>query len=120
MGRWTYECVYKSYLEFFPPSGLLAAAEWPGVATNELNMFWHERFMLPTPNELVLRLFPFLPGLEATLKEMGKAATLSMKAAPYVLRHVAKVLIQDSAAGMSQQFPGHPVHRLLETSDVFR
>ena len=39
MGKWIYEAMYKSYLEFFKASGLMGAAGWEGAATNELRMF---------------------------------------------------------------------------------
>ena len=46
-GKWLYDSLSRSYLEFFKAVGLLGAGGWPGAATNELHMFWHERFMIP-------------------------------------------------------------------------
>ncbi len=83
--KWLYDSLSRSYLEFFKADGLLGAGGWPGAATNELHMFWHERFMIPTPPELIVLLFPFLPNLEQAIKELGAAASLSMHAAPLIL-----------------------------------
>ena len=119
-GKWLYASLIKSYLDFFKAVGLLGCGGWPGAATNELHMFWHERFMIPAPQELVLLLFPFLPNLEKAINELGAAASLSMHAAPLILLYLAKVVIQDAAGGMSQMHPDHDVHVLLNTSPVFR
>ena len=54
----------KSYLLCFKPVGLLAAGGWPGVAQNDYDQFWHERFCVAVPAELVEYLFPCLPALE--------------------------------------------------------
>lgn len=64
MGKWSYEAMSKSYLMYFKPVGLLAAAGWPGAVNNDYDQFWHPRFYVSVPKELVHRLFPFLPGLE--------------------------------------------------------
>lgn len=120
MGRWQYDTMIPHCLEFFKPSGLLAAANWPGVNTNEFHIFWHERFMASTPRELVLLLFPFLPNLQMAITELGKKASFSMQASPRLLEYVAKIVIQDAVAGMCDKYPEHDVHRLLLTSAVFR
>lgn len=119
-GKWLYDSLIRSYLEFFKAVGLLGCGGWPGAATNELHMFWHERFMIPCPKELIVLLFPFLPKLEKTIKELGAAASLSMHAAPLILGYLARVVIQDAAGGMSQLHPDHDVHVLLNTSAAFR
>lgn len=64
MGKWCYQVMSKSYLLCFKPVGLLAAGGWPGVAQNDYDQFWHERFCVPVPAELVEYLFPFLSDLE--------------------------------------------------------
>ena len=102
------------------PVSLLAAAGWPGAASNELNMFWHERFMIPVPNELVVLLFPFLQNLEKAVQELGEAASSSIHAAPQLLQYLARVVVQDAAGGMCRMHPEHDVHRLLNSSPVFR
>ncbi|DBA92404.1 TPA: hypothetical protein ACH3X1_002643 [Trebouxia sp. C0004] len=61
MGGWLYDAMYKSYLEFFKASGLMGAAGWEGAATNELRMFFAERFFIVVPAELQNLVFPFLP-----------------------------------------------------------
>ena len=81
-GMWLYDSLSRSYLEFFKAVGLLGVGGWPGAATNELHMFWHERFMIPELLELIVLLFPFLPNLEQAIKELGAAASLSMHAPP--------------------------------------
>ena len=120
MGHWLYDAMTKSYLEFFKATGLLGAGGWPGAATNELHMFWHERFMIPTPPELIVLLYPFLPKLEQVIKELGNKATLSMRAAPVLLTYLARVVIQDAIGGLYQLYPEHDVHVLLNTSSLFR
>ena len=64
MGHWIYDAMVKSYLTFFKPAGLLAAGEWPGAAKNDYGQFFHERFMMTVPEELVEYLFPHLPELK--------------------------------------------------------
>ena len=76
--------------------------------------------MIPTPPELIVLLFPFLPNLEQAIKELGAAASLSMHAAPLILKYLAMVVIQDAAGGMSGVHPDHDVHVLLSTSSIFR
>lgn len=49
-----------SYLRFFKPEGLLAAAGWP---RGRLDGFFSERFCLEVPEELVLVVHPFLTSL---------------------------------------------------------
>ena len=119
-GKWLYDSMSRSYLEFFKAVGLIGARGWPGAATNELHMFWHERFMIPTPPELIVLLFPFWPNLERAIKDLGAAASLSMHAAPLVLKYLARVVIQDAAGGVSRLHPDHDVHMLLKTSSTFR
>lgn len=67
MGKWNYEAMTKSYLMYFKPVGLLAAAGWPGSSTNDYDQFWHPRFMVAVPDQLVKMLFPFLEKLEEVL-----------------------------------------------------
>ena len=76
--------------------------------------------MAPTTNELVLLLFPVLTCLETVSKKLGSEASLSVRAATFVLRHLAKSVIQDAVAGLSKLFSTHPVHMLLQTSAVCR
>lgn len=64
MGKWCYQAMSKSYLLCFKPVGLLAAGGWPGVAQNDYDQFWHERFCVAVPAELVDYIFPCLTKLE--------------------------------------------------------
>ena len=43
-----------------------------------------------------------------------------MHAAPFILKYLARVVIQDAAGGMYNMHPDHDVHVLLNTSAVFR
>ena len=70
MGHWVYQALYRSYLLFFKPAGLLAAGDWPGAATNDYSLFWHERFLMTVPEELVNLLFPFLVRLDKVGQEV--------------------------------------------------
>ena len=55
MGHWSREAITQSYLPCFKAAGLLAAAYWPGTANNEFaSAFWHERFLIEVPEELLL------------------------------------------------------------------
>ena len=58
--------MYKSYLMFFSPEGLLAAGNWPGATKKEYDMhFWHPRFLIDVPPSLIRLVFPFLGSNEA-------------------------------------------------------
>lgn len=64
MGKWNLQAMAKSYLMFFKPCGLLAAAGWPGATSDDYNQFWHPRFCVSVPQQLVELLFPFLQKLQ--------------------------------------------------------
>ncbi|KAK9916158.1 hypothetical protein WJX75_009514 [Coccomyxa subellipsoidea] len=119
MGKWNYEALSKSYLMYFKPQGLLAAGGWPGAAQNDYDQFWHPRFCVSVPRELVDLLFPFLRNLEQTVKELGKDATNSMKSVPAALDYLAVVVVQDALED-AERYPDNPVHVLLLASPVFR
>lgn len=60
-GNWLKDAMYKSYLMFFSPEGLLAAGNWPGATKKEFDMhFWHPRFLIDVPPSLIRVVFPFL------------------------------------------------------------
>ena len=120
MDKWIYEAMYQSYLEFFKPSGLMGAAGWEGAATNELRMFFAERFFIVVPEELEVFLFPFLPELKRRVESLGSKAGSSMKASILVFKYLALVVIQDAAGGLAAQYPDHDVHKLLYQSQAFR
>ena len=98
----------------------MGAAGWEGAATNELRMFFDERFYIVVPEELEVLVFPFLPELQKRVEALGAQAGLSMTATVKVFKYLAVVLIQDAAGGLATQFPDHDVHRLLNASPVFR
>jgi hypothetical protein len=120
MGGWLYDAMYKSYLEFFKASGLMGAAGWEGAATNELKLFFAERFFIVVPPELQNLVFPFMPELERIVKSMGPRAGTSMTASVAVFKYLAVVLVQDAAGRLTLDYPEHDVHRLLHGSPVFR
>lgn len=64
MGKWLYTALFQSYLMYLPPEGLLGAGWWPGAAQKDFNQYWHPRFCIVVPEELVAVLFPFLSSLE--------------------------------------------------------
>ena len=120
MGGWLYDALYKSYLEFFKAAGLMAAAGWEGAATNELRMFFAERFFIVVPPELQNLVFPFLPELQRIVESMGRQAGPSMIASVAVFKYLAVCVVQDAAGGLALDYPEHDVHRLLNSSPVFR
>ena len=61
MGRWLRNALTLSYLKFFKPSGLLAAAGWD---KDRNDGFFSERFCIAVPDELVAFAFPGLAALE--------------------------------------------------------
>lgn len=117
MGGCNYEAMYT---EFFRPAALLGAAGWEGAITNELSMFFAERFFIVVPEELEVLVFPFLPELQKRVETLGADAGLSVKASVLLFKYLAVVAIQDAAGGLALQYPQHDVHRLLNESPVFR
>ena len=92
---------------------------WAEAAQKEFDKFWHERFCLDIPGELVKAVFPFLPTLTAQVAELGQAATTSMRSLPQVMQYLAVVLVQD-ACELARVYPTHPVHVLLLQHPAFR
>ena len=46
LGRWVRNSMNSSYLKFFRPEGLLAAAGWPEGAHGKFDRFWSERMLV--------------------------------------------------------------------------
>lgn len=115
-----YDAMYKVYRQFFRAEGLMSAAGWDGPATDVLNTFFAERFMIVVPPELQNLVFPFLPELQRVVESLGSQASLSMTASVTVFKYLAIVTVQDAAGGLVLDFPEHDVHRLLIGSPVFR
>ena len=128
LGRWLRDALYKSYLRFFKPDGLLSLGGWPGAAQKRFERaFWHERFMVEVPEELIYWVYPFLKDIEEDLKVLGSKAKNSMKSIKEVLQYLAVVLVQDALelTSMEQEgsrfiFNDHPVHKLLMEHQLFR
>lgn len=118
-GSWLKAAMYKNYLRFFDTRALLGLGDWPEGTQGNLSMYWHERFQMQVPEELITLLFPFLPDLEATVAEMGKAANISVRAVPVMLRTLAVVLVQD-ALEVAELFSHQPVHVLLSDANHFQ
>ena len=55
VGRWLRNALTLSYLKFFTPEALLAAAGWD---KSRLDGFFDERFCIEVPAELVRYVFP--------------------------------------------------------------
>ncbi|KAK9829977.1 hypothetical protein WJX72_008999 [[Myrmecia] bisecta] len=102
-GKWMYQAMYKSYLMFFKPEGLLGVGEWPGAAQKDFTQFWRPEFLLEVPDDLIYVVFPHLRRLEEVVKELGRKAGNSVKAAPHVYRYLATVVIQDALGGMADK-----------------
>ncbi|KAK9814383.1 hypothetical protein WJX72_004937 [[Myrmecia] bisecta] len=56
-GKWMYQAMYKSYLMFFKPEGLLGVGEWPGAAQKDFTQFWRPEFLLEVPDDLIYVVF---------------------------------------------------------------
>ncbi len=65
MGHWPQEAIARGHVPFFK-APLLAAANWPGAdCQNEFaKAFWHERFLIEVPEEVLLLVFSELEVLE--------------------------------------------------------
>ena len=83
----------------------MAAAGWEGAATNELWMFFDERFFTVVPPELQNLIFPFLPELQRIVESMGRQAGPSMVAYVLVFKYLALVVVQDAAGILALDFP---------------
>ena len=116
---WMKAAMYKNYLAFFNPQALLSLAEWPEGAQGNLGMYWHQRFQMAIPEELIQLLFPFLPSLEASVARMGARANISVRAVPVVLRTLAIVVAQD-ALELAELMPQNPVHAMLLEDSSFQ
>ncbi len=116
MGKWAKAAMYKSYLKFYKPEGLLAAGEWPIEQPHGL--YWAPRFLVKIPEELTDAVFPFYKPLRDTVKAMGDKARGSHRGVVAVLEYLAKVLVQD-ALHLARRFPDDPVHALLRELPAF-
>ena len=115
-GRWLGDAMYKSYLHFYKPEGLLGSGDWPIDKPHAL--FWAPRFMMVIPQRLVHLIYPFLPALQQKIASLGSAARPSHLAVPKVLQYLGVVLVQD-ALELAEEFPDDPVHRLLLNDGEF-
>lgn len=111
--------MYKNYLAFFDPVALLSLGDWPEGEKGNQSMFWHERFHMSVPDELVHLLIPFLRALEKTVADMGRRASISVRSVPVVLRTLAIVVVQD-ALELAEDFSKHPVHAMLLEDNDFQ
>lgn len=103
----------------FDTKALLGLGDWPEGTTGNLTMFWHERFHNEVPEELIVLIYPFLPALETTVRDMGPAANISVSAVPVVLRSLAVVVVQD-ALELIHSMPDNPAHKLLAVHPTFQ
>ena len=108
--------MYKSYLKFYKPEGLLAAGDWP--IDHPHGFYWDPRFLIEIPAELIHVVFPFYRPLRDTVQEMGRQARGSHRSVVAVLEYLAKVLIQDALV-LAASYPEDPVHALLREIPAF-
>ena len=118
-GGWAKGALFKNYLQLFDTHALLALGDWPEGAQGTPNMFWHERFHMHVPEELIVLLFPFLPALEKTVYGLRAGGNISVQAVPEVLRSLAVVVVQDSLE-LVDLLRNHPVHQRLAQNDRFQ
>lgn len=99
MGRWSSaRALVQSYLSLVPPQVLLGTAGI--VLGNEPlnNVYWHPRFEINIPDdvleELKLVLYPWLPELRTAVESIDEAGRLSPKGVLATVEEYALVLIQ--------------------------
>jgi hypothetical protein len=118
MGKWIYQAMYKAYLLFFKPEGLLAMGGWPNAGKGETQMYWHPRFMAEVSEQLLHHAMPFIKGLKEAVQELGLAARPSMRSAIAAMEYLGLVVVQD-ALELASVYPDHPVHKHLMEHHVF-
>jgi hypothetical protein len=64
MGKWSNSALNKSYLLDYKPAGLLALAGFPRAAENDLQTFYHDRFGMTVPKELLTIIYPYMDDLD--------------------------------------------------------
>lgn len=117
MGRWLRQAMYKSYLKFFKPEGLLAIGGWPIEKPHGL--YWDSRFMVNVPDEMIVQVYPFLPALETKIAAIeGADARPSLRSIIALFKYLGCVLVQDALVLYDSQ-PDHPVHQFLGESRIF-
>ena len=110
------EVMYKSYLPFYKPEGLLGSGDWP--IDKPHGLFWAPRFMVEIPERLFDLIYPFLPSLKLSIASLGSAAKPSHLAVPKVLQYLGLVVVQD-ALELAEEFPDDPIHKLLMNDGGF-
>ena len=94
-----YQCLFKSYLAFFKPEGLLAAAGWGGAAERNYQRFWHERMSVEVDPELVALVYAFL----AREREVGScfaivlASVMPIVSLHHLLQGCSLISVQNAA-----------------------
>lgn len=84
-----------------------------------MDLFWHERFMVQVPTELVHVLMPWLGKFRQRVESMGKTAGPSRRSVLEACEYLANVVVQD-ALELCDIYPEHPVHVLLKQQSSFR
>lgn len=69
-GQWNKDACEKSYLLALPTEGLLAAGEWPDWDTRT-DQYFHPRFMVEVPMELIYKMAPGWKEIENTVLEVS-------------------------------------------------
>jgi hypothetical protein len=83
-GRWLHQAMFKSYLLFFRPEGLLAAGGWPGAAERDFDHFFAERFCVKIDEHFQQLLFPFAQDFAQAVSNID--AALLLQSAQLMLR----------------------------------
>jgi hypothetical protein len=120
MGKWVYQAMYKAYLLFFKTEGILGMGGWPNAAQGETQMYWHERFMVQVPVELLHHVMPFVKGLKEAVAELGDNAKPSMRSVVAAMEYLALVAVQQDALELAEEYPDNLVHQQLMGSEAFR
>lgn len=82
-------------------------------------MFWHERFMVEVPLELVEVLMPWLADFKRRVDAMGDEAGPSRRSVLQACEYLVTVVVQD-ALELIDDYPDHPIHILLKEQQAFR
>jgi hypothetical protein len=82
-------------------------------------MFWHERFMVEVPDELIQYIMPWLNDLKLKVDNLGDKTGPSRRSVVEAFEYLARVAVQD-ALELSDRFPNHPVHVFLNGSEAYK
>jgi len=106
------------------PSILLAMA---GFERDQPSQYWHERFSVPCPAELIDLLLPWFKGFQAAISQAEKdhkpvypSAYGVQKLLPYLCWVVVQDALELCSGNRLAAFKDNPVHQLLLTNSTFQ